>query len=565
MTPFHESDDVRSPRTRGGKPPPAGHAAPAGRDLARESEIALYLGRLFLPICRTEGTALIVTSDPGPENAAWLRAAYGAVRIVGVPRRVLLSNLSARFGSALSDDATFGLAREHPSLSALEVATFAQRCVLLAAGTALGALLCAWPAPTLDVLVAGASLLFWAIVLFRGLLALLGGGRRPGAAPAEIPDSGDTALPPYTVIVPLYREANMVPSLVRSLCALRYPPEKLQLILAVEDDDAETADAAEAAAQTGALEVVRVPAAGPRTKPKAANFALRFARGDFVVIYDAEDQPEPDQLLKAVAGFRSHPRTTACLQARLSFYNRSRWITRQAALDYELWFGYLLPGLERLGMPMPLGGTSNHFRTSVLRAIRAWDPFNVTEDADIGIRLAALGYRVAMLDSTTHEEAPEDISAWIKQRSRWLKGYMQTWLVHSRCMPRFAGQAGLRGCLTFHLFIGGTVLSALLNPILWLTLALSVVFAPAPGGHHYGTFSGASLLASNLLLTILAMAGSRGGKGDRLGAQGLMVALYWLLISVAGYRGLWHLLTKPFHWEKTAHGLTGGHGGPAGA
>jgi len=293
------------------------------------------------------------------------------------------------------------------------------------------------------------------------------------------------------------------------------------------------------------------------TQGKAANFALHFVRGEFVVVFDAEDRPEPDQLRKAVAEFRRAPRTTACLQARLVFYNRKRWIAAQAALDYSLWFGFLLQGLDRLGVPMPLGGTSNHFRTSVLRAICAWDPFNVTEDADIGIRLAALGDRVSMLDSATFEEAPEQVGAWIKQRSRWLKGYMQTWLVHSRRAPQFLSQTGVRGFVAFHLFIGGTVVSALLNPILWLVFVASVVVGKSAALHfeQLEYVSAGGLMASNGVLMILTMAASTWRSDGKLAAHGVLVPFYWLLISVAAYRGLWHLVTRPFHWEKTTHGL----------
>lgn len=293
------------------------------------------------------------------------------------------------------------------------------------------------------------------------------------------------------------------------------------------------------------------------TRGKAANFALRFARGEFLVVFDAEDRPEPDQLRKAVSEFHRQPRATACLQARLVFDNRAHWIAIQSALDYSVWFGFLLQGLDRLDIPMPLGGTSNHFRTSVLRAIGAWDPFNVTEDADIGIRLAALGYRVSMLDSSTYEEAPELIGAWIKQRSRWLKGYMQTWLVHSRCTSTFVGQAGLRGFLGFHLFIGGTVLSALVNPILWTVCILAILFDRSPSTHALGYASASGIIASNSLLTFLAVAGSAWRGDGKLSLHGLWVPLYWLLISVAAYRGLWQLITKPFYWEKTAHGASG--------
>ena len=221
-----------------------------------------------------------------------------------------------------------------------------------------------------------------------------------------------------------------------------------------------------------------MPPSQPQTKPKACNFALRFARGEYLVIYDAEDRPEPDQLRKVVATFRRAPPNTACLQCRLNYFNANEnWLTRMFTLDYSLWFDQVLPGLERLNMPIPLGGTSNHFRIDVLRELRAWDPFNVTEDADLGIRLTQKGYRVGVVDSTTFEEASCQAGNWIRQRSRWIKGYMQTLLVHTRRPLHLIRSTGPLGFLGFVFFIGGTVLSGLLNPIFW---ALYLVWLVAP-------------------------------------------------------------------------------------
>ncbi len=224
------------------------------------------------------------------------------------------------------------------------------------------------------------------------------------------------------------------------------------------------------------------------------------------------------------------------------------------ALDYALWFDTLLPGLDRIEVPMPLGGTSNHFRTSVLRDIGGWDAFNVTEDADIGIRLSQMGYRVSMLDSTTFEEAPIRTGAWLRQRSRWLKGYMQTWLVHMRDPAALVGRTGWRGFLAFQLFIGGGVVFALANPPLWIAFLWSLAvhgWTPGPG-----TFiPGAGLLLNNIMLTYLAVLAPRKRGWDELAPYGLTVIAYWALVSVAGYRGAWQLITKPFFWEKTTHGV----------
>jgi cellulose synthase/poly-beta-1,6-N-acetylglucosamine synthase-like glycosyltransferase len=230
------------------------------------------------------------------------------------------------------------------------------------------------------------------------------------------------------------------------------------------------------------------------------------------------------------------------------------------ALDYALWFDYLLPGLDRLGIPMPLGGTSNHFRTAALRAIHGWDPYNVTEDADLGIRLARLGMRVRTLDSTTFEEATNSFGNWLRQRSRWLKGYMQTWLVHMRSPLALLRHAGIGGFIGFQLFVGGTFLSALINPFLWLGFAISSLFGFSLLGASSAAFathtSILSLIAGNGLFAYLAMLAPFRRGWLELTPYGLTAPFYWLLVSLAGARAFYQLFANPWHWEKTAHGLS---------
>jgi cellulose synthase/poly-beta-1,6-N-acetylglucosamine synthase-like glycosyltransferase len=548
MSSFYAEADVRSSSTH------------AGEDLCADgADVALYLRRLFLPLWRVGGICSIAVADNSAENLCWLRAAYGDVRFFPVPRLQLIAEIGRRYSAGLTDGALWSLARARPVLSAQRVVTTSQAFAFASSALLLGIATCLAPATTVGMLVVGMSLLFVATVLFRTTLVLIGG--LPSEGIGRKRPEAEKDLPSYTLLVPLYREANVLTGLVRSLSELDYPQNLLQIVLIVEDDDLETAGTAMALHGTGPFEVVRVPVSLPRTKPKAVNYALPFARGEYVVIFDAEDRPERDQLRKAVSAFRSLPRTTACLQARLVIHSAKGWTSESFALDYRLWFGGLLPGLSRLNAPTPLGGTSNHFRTAVLRAIHAWDPFNVTEDADIGIRLAALGYDVAMLDSTTFEEAPIYISTWIKQRSRWLKGYMQTWLVHGREVRTLIRQVGWRGFVSFQIFIGGTIVSALVNPILWAIFAVSC-FVPLPifgdgSGHIITDVSAVGAVGSNALLTYLATFGARRPDDTKLTPYALTVTVYWFLISVAAYRALWQLITKPFHWEKTAHGLNG--------
>lgn len=487
-----------------------------------------------------------------------MTAHYGrALRLNAVSKQAFWNALAARFRAHLLDTAVQDLARRYPEFSAQRVITRGQACILIAIPALLVLALYAMPVAANAALLSVLTLGYLANACFRVVLVWL--GAVPIARPASPPCDGDRDLPLYSIIVPLHREALVVPALVDALGALDYPADRLEIALVLEADDTETIAAVRAQLLDDRFIVLEVPHGGPRTKPKAANYALSFLSGAFTVIYDAEDRPEPDQLRKALAAFCAAPQDVVCLQARLNFYNaRENWLTRMFALDYALWFDFLLPGLDRLGVPMPLGGTSNHFRTGSLRAIAGWDAYNVTEDADLGIRLARLGLRVNTLDSTTYEEAPVDLGNWLRQRSRWMKGYMQTWLVHMRNPARLLRHAGVSGFLGFQLFVGGTFLTALLNPLMWAVFLYSVLFGSVPYAGFLSApsadFALLGLVAGNVLFTYLAMLGPyRRGWLD-LTPQGFTAPFYWALISAASYRGLWHLFVKPWHWEKTHHG-----------
>ncbi len=299
-----------------------------------------------------------------------------------------------------------------------------------------------------------------------------GGTRAEDSVRPRVPDA---ELPVYSVLVPLYREAHMLPQIVHALTHLDWPAAKLDIKLILEAVDLETIAAARALHLPGNVEIVVVPELHPRTKPKALNYALPLARGEYLVIYDAEDRPDRDQLRRAFAAFRRGPPNLACVQGALNIYNASdNWLTRQFALEYCALFDALLPALNKLRLPIPLGGTSNHFRMAALKWLMAWDPFNVTEDADLGMRLARSGYRCAMLPSTTYEEAPRHLMSWLRQRTRWLKGYLQTWLVHMRSPRRLWRELGPLGFLGFQTVVGGTILSALVHPWIYVLAGIDL-------------------------------------------------------------------------------------------
>lgn len=380
-------------------------------------------------------------------------------------------------------------------------------------------------------------------------------------------------LPRYSILVPLYDEAAIVPDIVEALLALDYPVDRMEVFLALEENDAATRKAVDAAGLPPHMRAVVVPEGEPRTKPRALNYVLPRTTGDLIVIYDAEDMPEPDQLRRAVRALSANPEL-GCVQARLNVLNaEENWLTRQFAIEYTVLFDCMLPTLEALRLPVPLGGTSNHFTRSALMDVGAWDPFNVTEDADLGIRLARFGWTVGVVASTTWEEAPENFSSWLKQRTRWLKGWMQTYLVHMRNPARTARDLGWRQFAGLQVLMGGLILSALVHPWFYVVAAAELAAGPL-------TTLGSSALAHTLWIvtTLNLLLGYATGVAlgcvavvarDRRGLAlwALLMPVYWLLISFAAYRAMLQLATQPYRWEKTQHRpratfLCDGRGGP---
>ncbi len=400
-------------------------------------------------------------------------------------------------------------------------------------------------------------------ILFKLVISLAGtkSEMQQFVTDEEIKSLDERDLPVYTVLVPVYKEPEVISILINSLKKIDYPQNKLDVILLLEEDDKETYEAAKAQNPPVNWRFVIVPPSLPKTKPKACNYGLFFARGKYLTIYDAEDIPEPDQLKKAVVSFMKGKDEYICFQAALNYFNKDEnFLTKMFTLEYSYWFDYLLPGLYNLRLPIPLGGTSNHFDVEKLREIGAWDPFNTTEDADLGVRAFGKGYKVGVINSTTYEEANARVKNWIRQRSRWVKGYMQTWLVHLRNSRRLYKSVGLRGFLAFHMLIGGTPLTFLINPIMWVlftfwlltqTKAIDVFFPPAV--LYLSLFN---LLFGNFIGIYLNMLAVFRRKYYELLPYALLNPLYWILHSIASYKALYELFTKPFYWQKTQHGIT---------
>ncbi|MEF3304027.1 glycosyltransferase family 2 protein [Paenibacillus sp. GYB003] len=484
------------------------------------------------------------------------------------------------YKSELLVESTRKLVQEQPQNSAHVTFTKPQLALLAVFGAALLVCIGLNALRTLIVLNIVVQLFYFAMTLFKFMIILY--GTRENAqiciTPEEIELIDERTLPVYTILVPMYKESEVIPQLLDNIEKLDYPKAKLDVRLLIEEDDIEAQRMLEEMKLPPYYTTIVVPDSLPKTKPKACNYGLIRARGEYVVIFDAEDRPDPDQLKKVHAAFLRSPDHCSCIQAKLNYFNSGQnMLTRWFTQEYSMWFELLLPGVMQLDIPIPLGGTSNHFKMSVLKEVNAWDPYNVTEDADLGIRLYKSGYTTAIVDSRTWEEANSRTGNWIRQRSRWIKGYMQTWLVHMRNPLRLWRELGTKGFLGFQVMVLATPMLPLLNPIYWLMLVLwygwklDVIPQFFPGIIYY--FSALEFLLGNFLFVFTNIAGvywvvrelelrRQYDFSYGLVKYALLTPIYWALMSIAAFKAAWQLVTKPFYWEKTVHGLTTGPAGP---
>lgn len=469
--------------------------------------------------------------------------------------------LQRLFSEAYIDTATYDMLRRFPEDSANRVITAAQRVVFAAALICLAVAVALFPVPSLVVVLGLASAFYFAVSFYKIYLVYssLGHEYELQIGPEDLAAIDERELPVYTVLVPLFKEAGVIPELSKRIAEFSYPKHLLDVKLLCEQEDLETIETIRALNLPPHFKLVIVPPSQPQTKPKACNYGLLHAEGQYCVIYDAEDQPDPDQLKRVVLAFRKAGRSVTCVQAKLNYFNYDQnFLTRWFAAEYSMWFDLVLPGLDAQSVPIPLGGTSNHFVTSRLVELGAWDPFNVTEDADLGIRLHKAGFTTAIIDSVTLEEANSEVRNWIRQRSRWIKGYIQTWLVHMRHPVRLLRELGVRSFISFNLIVGGAFIF-LLNPIFWLMTTLFVftqsglIRSLFPGIVFYG--SSLLLFVGNFVFVYMNVAGVVQRRQYGLTKSAFLSPLYWGLMSVAAWKGFIQLFTNPFYWEKTQHGL----------
>ena len=472
------------------------------------------------------------------------------VRLIRQP--AILSRLSKRYENALTERSTKGLRENAPEHSAATGFPIWMRLAWFAVAVLVLAALVAAPFATILNLWLLCLPYFAATMLLRAYL-LFSAERTVETLPS-IPKK----RPVVSILVPVYREADSLPALIQALGMLDYPKRALDIKILLEENDADTIMEARWLTAGTHISCLVVPTSEPRTKPKAMNFALPFARGEIVGIFDAEDAPESDQILKAVAALESSGDDVVCAQARLSHYNPDdNLLTRCVAMEYALWFDMLLKGLSRARLPVPLGGTSLYFKTEILREIGGWDPDNVTEDADLGLRLARAGKRAVVFDSTTHEEATDSALAWIRQRSRWIKGFMLTWAVHMRDPVRLARELGVVPMLAINVLLLDGFLSFLMQPVMLLSAVAAMTMAAPPWlGLLNAPGAGlllAALFGGQLLLLCGAFVAGYRRFGFGVAASAPLLWPYWMMGGVAAAYALVQLMTRPQFWEKTVH------------
>ncbi|WP_353474031.1 glycosyltransferase family 2 protein [Salipiger sp. H15] len=503
--------------------------------MRRDNRLSLALAR---PEALAELRALLPTGEPEPE-------------IAFATEEDIFAELAARHGAELAATAETALPDD---LSCRDLNRLTPRralALVLLATTLLGLLL------TAPALLFSGALAVAAATLALGQIAKLA-AFVAGLRPLPAPPSELRQTPSFSLLIPLHREENIAATLVRRLGRLEYPRAQLEALLVLEADDARTRATLEATALPPWMRIVEVPGGSVTTKPRALNYALDFARGAYIGIYDAEDSPAPDQLRRLAAHFSRAPPDLGCVQGILDHYNaHANWLSRCFTIEYASWFRILLPGFARLGFAVPLGGTTAFFPREVLDRVGRWDAFNVTEDADLGIRLARFGYRTELLPLVTREEANCEVWPWVRQRSRWLKGYLVTWLVHMRSPRRLLRELGPWRFFGFQVIFLTGLLQFLLAPLLW-SFWLILLGLPHPLS---GPETPALLRATAPLLIGAEAVSLLIGLGGVLRSPhpGLLpwvptLFLYFPLATVALYKALWEMLSRPFYWDKTSHG-----------
>ena len=508
----------------------------------------------ILPWRQAGGTTIIATAQPEDflRNKTRLEQIYGRVNMVLASAAAIEEAVLARRGAAIAQAAETRVPCQE-SCRTWDAATIAPRAALCVS-LVLAAL---WLAP----IVLGQLALVLALTTLVLTVAMKVGATIAALLPHPVPGPAPVIarLPTVSIIVAMYREGDIAARLVRRLSRLEYPRDLLDVILAVEAEDRITRDALAKANLPAWMRIVLVPAGHVKTKPRALNIALDQCRGSIIGVYDAEDAPEPDQIRKVVNRFHQRNPKVACLQGVLDFYNpRTNWLSRCFTMEYAMWFRIVLPGIARMGLVVPLGGTTLFFRREALLELGGWDAHNVTEDADLGLRLARHGYRTELIETTTFEEANCRAVPWVKQRSRWIKGYMMTWAVHMRNPVQLWYDLGAWRFLGVQVLFAGSLTQFFLAPLLWSLWAVPLglphpLAATLPADVATGV--AAIFFATEAVSFAIGMQALRRTAHQMNPCWLLTLPVYFPLAAAASYKAAWEMVTKPFYWDKTSHGI----------
>ena len=531
-------------------------------DLRRAPPDARLLARLGPLDCLRDGViawrqvgdaTVIATAYPDrfAQHLPRLQREFGKVLMAVAPFQAIQAAILAICGPALAHRSENRVAAAE-SCRSLRAKTLQRPAIAL--GLAGACLFALSPMVAICALYAIALISMFAFSLLK--LSVLFTRARPRKGSENPPIVA--RLPKVSIMVALYREADIAARLATRLGKLDYPRELLEILLVVEAEDQMTRRALAHSDLPGWMRVVVVPDGTVKTKPRALNYALDHCSGAIVGIYDAEDMPEPDQIRKVVQRFHEVGPEVVCLQGLLDFYNpHTNWLARCFTMEYASWFRAFLPGIERLGLAVPLGGTTLFFRRKVLDELGAWDAQNVTEDADLGLRLARHGYRTELIDTVTFEEANCRALPWVKQRSRWNKGYMMTWISHMRDPVALWRQLGPRRFLGFQTLFLGAILQGLLAPLLWTFWVIPFgLWHPVSAVLPHTGF--VALYLSMFAVQALTIGFDIIGLRRTAHQMNLLwvptLAVYHMMATLSAYKALWELLTKPFYWDKTSHG-----------
>lgn len=531
-------------------------------------DMPTYLKFRAIPINQTDTYLTLATADPSEQNrkkiaAHWRHSANKEIKIVVATLQDITTQLAAAFQGQFTSEISLELYNLDPNLSSrFPFSSYGERFVIFAILLIQIATFIFMPFATIFYINAYLAFGTLVILFYKTYLSIIVNITKP--LPNTIPKvyTNEEDYPTYTILIPLFKEGkDIISLLLNSLQHIDYPPDKLDVKLLLESDDKQTIDVINTFKLPFYFQILFIPPGTPRSKPRACNYGLKFAVGEYLTIYDAEDIPDPQQLKKVLRLFSELDAKFICIQAQLNFYNsRDNFLTRCFTIEYTNWFEQLITALYAIDVVVPLGGTSNHFKTAYLRKVGGWDPYTGTEDADIGTRMRRMGYRVAVISSTTYEEANSELINWFRQRSRWITGYMKTYLVAMRQPVKFYKQIGFKSFINFQLFVGGNTFVYLANLPLWIFFIASFFMTHEYLASLYPSIiwhiSFFNFIVGNALFLFSNLIGVLRHRLYHLIPFVPLMLLYWLLMSFAGYYAIYEIIVRPGYWYKTNHGMS---------